>query len=257
MSEWPSLDQARAVIANALAANLRPAVMCSFGKDAMLLLLLVQEQVEDVPIIWFGADTLPDQLGFIKRMIVERDLTLFKIAPAHQYIVQAPNGEYSLVREHMINGEPYPVLYDLVHSDTRCLLKIDRQKSQNIESPYDCFFTGWKEADRHPIFDGAPIPFPSDGTEFSGARWYAPLRAMTDDDVWQATKEIGIPYNAAKYDRGEAVADPDSVVACSRCMTGKGRVFCHDVGAEIDAAEWDHDWTRQYFLNKFFGLMKL
>src|SRR5262249_9179860 len=131
---------------------------------------------------------------------------------------------------------------------------MDGQKSRNIESPFDCIFTGWKETDRHPIFAGSSIPFPLDGAQFSGSSWYAPLRSMTDEEVWQATKDLYIPYNEAKYDRDEQAAAPDNTVACSRCLTGRGRVFCPDVGREIDAAEWDHDSTRQHFLNRFFGL---
>lgn len=253
MSDSPLLDQARATIAGALKTHHRPAVMASFGKDSMLLLHLVREQMEDVPVVWFGHETLSEQFAFTSRMIVEWDLTLFKLAPAHRYIVQAPNGEYSLVREYLMNGEAYPVIFDLVHSDTRCLLKLDRQTSHNIEAPFDCVFTGWKASDRHPIFAGAPIPFPPDGAELSGARWYAPLRSLTDQQVWLATKDLSVPYNQAKYDEGQDAADPDSVVGCSRCLTESGRVFCHDVGREIEAVDWDHDSTRKYFFNKFFG----
>src|SRR5262249_11857175 len=110
------------------------------------------------------------------------------------------------------------------------------------------------ESDRHPVFDDGSIPFPPDGAEISGAKWFAPLRALTDEDVWQATKDLYIPYNEAKYDENRAAADPDNVVACSRCLTDQGRVFCPDVGRKIDAANWDRDSTRHHFLHKFFGL---
>ncbi len=254
MSASPSLDRAREVIASALAAHARPAVMCSFGKDSLLLLHLVRERIEDVSAIWLGHETTSDQFAFIERTLLDWDLTLFKLAPAHRYIVRAPNGAYALVREYLINGAPYPVISDLVHSDTRCLLRLDRQASGNIEAPFDCVFVGWKASDRHSIFGDDPIPFPPDGAEIAGAAWYAPLREMTDDEVWRATRDLNIPYNEAKYDQNRAQADPDDVVACSRCLTEQGRVFCHDVGAEIDAAEWDRDWPRRYFLRRFFDL---
>jgi hypothetical protein len=158
------------------------------------------------------------------------------------------------VREYLINGAPYPVISDLVHSDTRCLLNLDRRTSQNIEAPFDCLFTGLKQSDRHPIFGDAPIPFPSDGAEFSGAKWYAPLRSLTDEDVWRATRELFIPYNEAKYDQRRARTDPDNVVACSRCVTGHGQVFCHVKQSEVEAAEWNRVSNRNYFLRKFFDI---
>jgi hypothetical protein len=247
------IEDARKVIAGAIERHERPAVMASFGKDSMLLLHLVREQIENVPVIWLGHETTSEQFAFVNRMIIEWDLTLFKVSPASRYVVRAPNGDYSLVREYEINGEAYPVISDLVHSDTRCLLNLDLKTYQTIEAPFDCVFAGWKESDRHPVFGDGAVPFPPDGTKISGAQWYAPLRSMTDEEVWQATKELHIPHNEAKYDQARETADPDNVVACSRCLTGQGRVFCHDAGREIDVAEWDRDSTREYLLGKFFG----
>lgn len=227
----------------------RPAVLCSFGKESVLLLHEVCKFCNPA-VIWLKGDLTPAQKEFPYQMIRDWNLTVFSLTPSMRYPVPAPTGEWSIVSEHEFSGSPIPIVRDLIHDEKRCLLKIDLDRSPGVPWPFDVIFTGWKDADRHPLLGGV-IPYPPDGVEIGGARWYAPLRDLTDVDVWAAIYELGLPFNKAKYE-GNDRADPDCVIACSKCLTEKGRIWCHDVGREIEATKWDSEGARAVFLQKFF-----
>lgn len=243
-----NLDRAREVIRQVIAEHETPIVACSFGKESVLLLSLVREQIPDVPVIWLRENLLRTQREFAERLIVEWGLTVFGFAPTHVYLMPAPDGKLSLISEYGLNGEHFPVVRDLVAGD-RCLLKFPTASGTATAFPFDSVLIGWKDCDTHPIFGRAP--YPPDGTLSCGTRFYAPLRHLSDDQVWQAIRDLDIPYNQAKYDARDDLADPDCVVACARCLEGSGRVFCPDVGRQIDSYEWDRGSLLQAFRSRF------
>lgn len=242
------LDQARETIGRVLSDHHSPIVACSFGKESVLLLALVREQMPDVPAIWLRENQLRSQREFAERLIVEWDLTVFGVAPTHTYLVPAPDGKLSFVSEYGLNGERFPVVRDLVAGD-RCLLKFPAARGSEVAFPFDSVLIGWKDCDTHPIFGRAP--YPPDGTLSCGTMFYAPLRDLSDDQVWQAIRDLGLPYNRAKYDGRDDLADPDCVIACARCLEGGGRVFCPDAGQEIDSIDWDRESMSAAFRNRF------
>lgn len=246
-------DHVRETIREALAAAAAPVVACSFGKDSVLLLHLVREQQEDVPVLWLRQDLLPQQRAFAERLIIEWDLTVYGVLPIDQYIVPAANGRLSLIREYGFNGDSFPVVHDIVSGD-RCALKLAQAKTpMPIEFPFDLVFTGFKESDSHPLL--GRLAWPENAT-IGGARLCAPLRNLTDELVWQATLDLHLPYNQAKYDAHREAADPDCVVACTNCLAGPGRVYCPDEQREILGFAWDHEESRRAFQKRFLPVLQ-
>jgi 3'-phosphoadenosine 5'-phosphosulfate sulfotransferase (PAPS reductase)/FAD synthetase len=246
-------DHVREMIREALAEAAAPVVACSFGKDSVLLLHLVREQCADVPVLWLRQDLLPDQRTFAERLIIEWDLTIYGVLPVDQYFVPAANGRLSLIREYGFHGESFPVVVDVVHGD-RCALKLAQRKApMPVEFPFDLVFTGFKESDSHPLL--GCLAWPERAT-IGGAKVCAPLRNMTDEMIWQATLDLSLPYNQAKYDDHREQADPDCVVACTNCLDGPARVYCPDEQREILGFAWDREESRLAFQNRFLPVLQ-
>jgi 3'-phosphoadenosine 5'-phosphosulfate sulfotransferase (PAPS reductase)/FAD synthetase len=243
------MESARQIIKEVLAEAEHPAVFWSGGKDSSLLLALVREVKSDVPAIWFRSGLTPEQERFAKAQVVALDLHVWSWEPADVYVV--PNGErLSLVREQAFGPQRFPVLSDIEEGE-RCVADVASGRTPQLYPHFDALFLGYRDSDSHDALGGSGF-CPPDGWALGRAKVYAPLRHMTDSDVWAAIREMDVPYDTERYDRGGT--DPDSVVACTACLQeGAGVVFCRKEGAYIPRVPWDR-WTSLNAFRERFGL---
>jgi len=238
------MDKAREIIKETLNGARRPVILWSGGKDSMLLLWLVRALRPDTDILWFREDLTSEQKEFPLSVIRDENLTVSTFAPAQRYYL--PNeGGLTLVSEYQIGNQRLPHLADVEHSD-RCGLEISQERTPFVSYPWDLSFIGIKKTDYHPLLHG--IELLPDGN-FGNTKICAPLRDMTDEEVWNAIYELDIPYDRKRYDqRGP---DPDSLYACTRCLTGQGEVFCPKVKQNIPAVVWDRQDALTEFQRRF------
>lgn len=236
------MKQARETIKAALESAQSPAVMCSFGKDSMLLLSLAREIDANIPVIWFRTPN-----AFARRMIMEWDLEAWCWEPADVYVV--PNDEgLTLVREQAFGVQRFPVLLD-VEAGTQCVADVLAKRTPRLFPHFDVILSGYRDSDYHWSFGGRGF-FPADNWTLGRAKVIAPLRHLTDEQVWAEMKSAGIPYDADRYERGGS--DPDCVRACTQCLQpGIGRVFCPKAQTEIDRVQWNPTKSLQAFRQRF------
>jgi hypothetical protein len=129
-----------------------------------------------------------------------------------------------------------------------CGLRVPRAAPLPAPWPFDVALVGTLDSDEHPVF-GRGF-FPDDGTLVGASRFYAPLRHMSEAGVLEAVSHLGLPLDALRYG-GDVLRDPDTYAACTRCLTGVGRVFCPDVRAEIEAVSWDRPTALNNFKTRF------
>lgn len=195
------METARKVIAAALHEARRPAVLCSFGKDSMLLLHLVREALPQVPVIWFR--TGQDE-RFAKRMIAKWNLMVVSWAPAAIQLLI--NGDQrTLALEYAFGPCHLPVLVDL-EGDGPCALKKFARCTPELVVPFDLLFLGYKDTDSHWVRGDAPL-FPLQPS--MPFQLCTPLRHMEDEQVLAHIDELGIPYQAVK----------DTLALSTACMT--------------------------------------
>lgn len=242
-----NLDRAREVISAALKSAEAPAVLSSFGKDSQLLLFLVREINKDIPVLWFRSGLLNQQKAFAKRVIRTWDLAVHGYHPADVYLL--PNGEgLTLVREQAFGRHRLPVLMD-VEPGEQCVGDFPSARTHHQSLHFDAYLFGYKDSDHHEVLGGAGFS-PADGWELGEGRVYAPLRHMTDADVWQAIRELGVPYDVERYDRKGL--DPDSALFCTACLQpGEGDVFCPKAGAHIPRVAWSPRESLAAFRQRF------
>lgn len=244
------MEQARRKIRDALSGAESPAVLTSFGKDSALLLRLAREVRPDIVAVWFRAGLLPEQERFAKSRILAKDLEVWSWQPSDVYVL--PNGEgLTLVREQAFGEQRFPVLAD-VEDGEGCVFDFPKERTPALYPHFDRLLIGYKDTDSHEVLGGTGF-CPEDGWQLGRARVFAPLRHLSDADVWAAIKALGVEYDEERYDRGGA--DPDTYRACSECLKegGSATVFCPKAGERIPRRNW-HGRARLREFQARFGL---
>lgn len=224
------LEIAQQKIATELATARQPAVLCSFGKDSMLLLRLALDVRRDITVLWFrtGFDE-----AFPRRIIRDWNLTAISWAPTDVHLLVGPKGERALALEHSFSGFIMPVLIDMTAGDS-CVFTKFAKRTERLNVPFDLIMVGWKDSDSHWIKGRTPLK--ADGFSVGPATVIAPLRDMSDDEVRAAVLELGVPYT-----------DNDELPLCTACMGGVGEVYCPEAGGPIPRKDMDHQHTLALF----------
>lgn len=231
------IERARKKLRKALRGARRPVVLSSFGKDSVLLLALAREVRPEVDVLWYKAAADSPARRFAESVIKEWGLTTYGYAPADRYYLPAGRG-LALVDEYSVGGARLPVITDVGEGEA-CGLELSPARTPHFGYPWDVSLVGWKEFDSHPVT--GPNPFPPDGARVGPTRVYAPLREMTDGEVLDAARAMGLPL----YD------GPDVLPACTRCVTGEGTVFCPKERRPIESAAWDKAGALRAFRERF------
>lgn len=227
------IEKAKEIIREALEGAECPAVLCSFGKDSMLLLHLVREVLGYFPVvIWFHTGLSSKK--FARRMIVELDLHVWSWQPADVYVLPKAEG-LSLIREQAFGDERFPVLAD-IEDGTECIGDFPQARTPALYPHFDRLFIGYKDTDSHWTLGGTGF-CPEDGWTLGKAQVYAPIRYMDDNEVWEAIKVLGVPTDEERYlQNGQ---DPDTISCCHACLKeGTEDVFCPKEGKMIERVSW-------------------
>lgn len=242
-SKWSSgLKKAREIVREVLGAAEHPAVLSSFGKDSMLLLSLVRE-VKNIPVIWFR----PQDERFAKKIILDWDLEVWSWEPSDVYVL--PNIEgLSLIREQAFGNHRFPVVVDIEEGE-QCMADVFPQRTPELFPHFDVLLIGYKDSDLHWTLGGSGF-CPPDGWQLGKSKVFAPLRHLTDEQIWQAIREKEIPYDVDRYDHQGS--DPDSVQACTRCLTSNEKeVFCPKENRMIPVINWQPQERLKEFRQRF------
>lgn len=230
-----ALTEARLNIRAALATAASPAVLCSFGKDSMLLLALCREVSPYIPVLWYR--TGQDE-RFAKQIIRDWGLTAFSPAPSDVYLLTNGN-ERAIVHEYSWGGETLPMVSDLAPGE-RCSLTAYPDRTRPLFWPFDLVLVGYKDSDTHWTKGDAPLF--QEGTTVGKAIYLAPIRHMSDTQVLAAIHDLEIPYRPVE----------DSLPLCTECMTGKSNeVWCPELKRFIPVEKWEADRSLTAFKRRF------
>lgn len=229
-----SIEVAKQVVADALEGAQSPIVCWSGGKDSQLLLRLVAEQYPQIPVLYFrSAD--PRRRRWAEQFIADSGLTAYSWLPADRYVLPGIH----LVEEFSFGNLRLPVVSDIAPGD-RCVLELPRDFVGHVAYPFDVTFVGVKDADEHPVLGKGYWQPDGDGC-------FAPLRSMSDEEVWQAIREMEIPVEEAVYDGSE----PDGPSLCTACLEHRGEVFCPREQRVISEYLWDSQARVSEFKTRF------
>jgi hypothetical protein len=224
------INHACKVIEEGLAHYEKPAILCSFGKDSIVMLWMIREWFrKDLPIVFLRHPWFPRKYAWADNLIAEWELNVYSQIPPIGVSVCAKKGKSELV-QHFAMGQ-------------RALLM--PLGKQNIEGrgewlcgredilagpfgafqwPWDFAFCGHKSSDSDPLQGGVPLSVDIHQIPNSCHLGF-PLRHFTDEDIWKCYRAWDLPFNRLRYgsledpkDDYENTFNSDYFPYCSKCL---------------------------------------
>lgn len=220
------------------------ALMCSFGKDSMVLLHLIREVMPKnqmlchqypVPIIHFRNPWFPAKYEFADTITRTWGLEVHDCLPINAGVKTKEDQIELVARYQFGNGAmdlPINVLPPKLKQDFACGLQwVFRPRQQSSTWNIKTVFIGHKSADIDP-FEGH-VPLKHDAAKAGGVNLVFPLRHWTDDDIWEYIETNHVPYDKRRYAGRMEVPDKwlnsDYINACTNCVDPRNKdkqVFC-------------------------------
>lgn len=222
------IQESKEVIKSLIKEFKTPCVLCSFGKDSMVMLHLIRETVGNLPVVFFSWPQMPRKLEFAHKIIKEWDLEVYQCVPPVGSSVMHGNNK-SEVMNHFALGQgvlKVPIGRcepDFSSKDWLCGRDAFLHRPfGNFAWPWDVAFCGHKGSDKDEIMGTLTIDCFLKQTPASASLLY-PLMKWTDKDISDYTLENGIPYNDKRYYRDltelpDKTYNNDRFPYCNRCF---------------------------------------
>lgn len=214
--------QALALIGEQLSAALSPIVLCSFGKDSLVLLHLCL-RIRKVPVLCFRFAKFHEKHAQAARVIQDWDLEVYDLWP--RTVTEYQHGAFFEVLHGYSTGQGGVIyLFSGIRArrneETRYLCAVDdllcRPKSHGHDYPWDCTFHGHKGTDDPEIGTLGAIVEPV--SPLGGTRLVVPFIDWTDDDIWDYIRRYDLPYDRQRYELKDEAVSPDKYPTCFRCL---------------------------------------
>ena len=231
----------------ALAFYKNPCILCSFGKDSLLLLWMIRSwALPAIPVIFFDLPWFPRKRAFAYRMIAEWELEVHRPAPVG-FSICSSNGKSEVVYHYKIGQQtlqmPLGQQSLTLRPDWLCGLQtLLRGPFGTQEWPWDIAFCGHKSSDQDPLRGNVPLQ--CDIHQMANACHLAyPLRDFTDEDIWLCHQAYEIPENTLRYgsrlepkpEDTENFWNEDYLPYCNKCFDPNEEEFvtCPKTGLQI------------------------
>lgn len=246
------VKHAKSVIQSSLKNWTTPAIMCSFGKDSMVVLHLVLQE-KKLPVIFHREPFQHHKYKFANKIIEDWDLEVHDYLPAYAE-VQQQGGEFEIVKHYQIGDKTCMVpvgIRPMEKSGVCGLDKIYLSPKGTIQYPWNLVFHGHKSTDTDPIY--GDIPLGSDTVcNLNHVSASFPVRHFTDEDIWRYHEENNIPIHSERYEnvsgkwreREDKTHNPDYINACVACMTGEKFVECPKLGHTVASISSQLRWAK-------------
>jgi len=228
------------------------AVMCSFGKDSMVMMDLIRKNLPrnpmsaspfPIPVIYHRHPYFPAKNEFADKVIRSWGLEVYDCPPL-ACGVKSKEGMLELVARYPFGKDsaidlPMNILDPIPRRDYVCGLQfLNRPKTIGIQFPCETVFCGHKNSDVDP-YDGA-IPLKHDAADVGDVSLVFPLRHWTDEDIWNYIEENHVEYDKRRYAGRMEVPDkwlnPDYLHACTKCIdprTPTEEVVCPKINQKV------------------------
>lgn len=222
-----------------------PAILCSFGKDSMVMLAIMRGLKIELPILFFREPFFTEKYDFANEVIKKWDLKCYDYPPNAITMANA-NGKCEVIRHYNIGQK------SLVISDGNLYEPEDGKKflcgltdllmkpTGMINFQWDMLFCGHKSSDKDPLAGDLTLNVDIHQTQGAASLAY-PLRDWTDDDIWDYIQAFDVPFHEGRYDKAlrkdkeDKTLNPDYIPACTRCLDKNQPAFvtCPKSGLQV------------------------
>ena len=229
-----------------------PAFMCSFGKDSMVLLDILNVNNIRVPVIFHKDPWFPEKYTFAEKVILKYKLEIYDYPPLAVTLWEGKNSIAYTSHYQMGNAAgailqlPKNIIKPEDGKKFVCALTdvLGRPKGK-FEYPWDAVFIGHKSSDKDSIAGKIPLHCDIKINGGIGPDLAFPLRQWTDDDIWDYTISHNVPYQTNRYDAAtrselsDKSANSDYTHVCIACCDKSNpvkSVHCPKLGYEVSNA---------------------
>lgn len=221
-------------IEKALVHHKHPAVLCSFGKDSVLVLAMVRQFIPSIPVIFFRHPFFPKKYRYADQLIQEWNLTVYQDIPPADITLSSGQGDEVEILNHYRFGSGL-VSMPVGRSEPReghRLCGLDDLVTRPVGSynwKWDVVFHGHKNTDRDPIVRDMRLQANLLRDPRICAIQY-PVRDFDDREVFEALEFMGVPINEDRYEKIDGVwsekadktLNSDYMPYCDACMRRDG-----------------------------------
>lgn len=220
------VDQALALLTPELMQAKNPVVLCSFGKDSIVLLHLCL-RIRKVQVLFFRFAQFHEKHQHAYQVMRDWDLDVFDMWPETTTYYQS--GSFFEVLHGFPTGNGgYIHLFSGIRArregETRYLCTVDDLLNRPMalsSYPWDVTIHGHKGTDDPELGERGTIVAPV--SQLGGTRFVVPFIDWTDEDIWAYIKHYNLPYDKQRYDARDETTSPDKYPTCYRCLDGDYR----------------------------------
>jgi Phosphoadenosine phosphosulfate reductase family len=230
--------EAKRVIQMVMTNYSKPVLMCSFGKDSMVLLHLVREVADqNIPILFHRDPWFSAKYEFAEKVIRDWELIVFDYPPVSVSMWQGKS-IVAFTNHYQIGLDPktkkptaLALPKNIVDPEPNKPWLCGRRDFLNrpvayFNYPWDVTLIAHKSSDVDQIAGSVPLSCDIKQNDASGPDAAFPLRHWTDEDVWNYTEEHSLPVQDTRYEKlnghwtekADKTFNSDYWHACIKCI---------------------------------------
>jgi 3'-phosphoadenosine 5'-phosphosulfate sulfotransferase (PAPS reductase)/FAD synthetase len=253
------IAQALALLTDVLLPAKNPVVLCSFGKDSIVLLHLCL-RLRKVPVLFFRFPKFHEKHAHAHQVMKDWDLEVYDMWPASATYYQSGTF-FEVLHQYPTGGGSGIYLFSGIRArrdgEARYLCAVDdllhRPKAESVY-PWDVTIHGHKGTDDPELGTTGAIRNPV--SQLGGTQLVVPFVDWTDDDIWTYIRHYNLPYDTQRYDQKDETTSPDKYPTCYRCLDGAYRGALVPCPKQQDALipnravdQATHQQTRELLVN--------
>jgi 3'-phosphoadenosine 5'-phosphosulfate sulfotransferase (PAPS reductase)/FAD synthetase len=238
-----------------------PIVLCSFGKDSIVLLHLCL-RLRKVPVLFFRFPKFHEKHAHAYKVMTDWDLEVYDAWPSQVQYYQSGTF-FEVLHGYQTGEQSFIQLFSGIRArqdhETRYLCAVKdllcRPLAAGWSYPWDLTIHGHKGSDDPEIGGAGAIANPV--SPLGATTLVVPFVDWTDADIWAYIQHYDLPYDRQRYEQQDETTSPDKYPTCYRCLDGAYRgalVPCpmqHEQlipNIAVDAAT--HESTRQSLVQR-------
>ncbi|MDP2682016.1 MAG: phosphoadenosine phosphosulfate reductase family protein [Deltaproteobacteria bacterium] len=218
-----------------------PVILCSFGKDSIVLLHLARQIKKDIPVILWRENSQLKKYEFANRIIDEWHLKVYDFPPAINDIVYR-HGKMDGVGFYMIGGNYVYKAIELSNPNGHFACSMEdilmKPTCERYNFKWDAVLSGHKKADIDALL--GKVELKTDLIQSGNVSLCYPLFDWTDADIWEYIHSNNVPYNEKRYGK-DGVEFKDKTynenyhAACVKCLdpNEQENVYCEKEKKEV------------------------
>lgn len=218
--------QALALLEPVLMQARNPIVLCSFGKDSIVLLHLCL-RIRKVPVLFFRFAQFHEKHLHAYQVMKDWNLEVYDMWPAAATYYQS-GSFFEVLHSYPTGNNGHIHLFSGIRAyregEPRYLCAVDDLLNRPMavsEYPWDVTIHGHKGTDDPEMGSKGEIVSPV--SQLGGTQLVVPFVDWTDEDIWAYIRYYNLPYDRQRYDQKDETTSPDKYPTCYRCLDGDYR----------------------------------